>query len=108
MSVISWIKSLFKKSTPSPALVPFYDVPSHRVVKIPPSELRPGCVQARMEGVEGTVWVLPEQLHQGPIRHAPFGEELRTYIRDIQSAFAEHRDISLEEWEEGFRRDGNP
>ena len=108
MKLLAWIKSLFKAPASSGDLVPFYDVPSRRLVRIPPSELRPGCVQAHVEGVEGIVWLLPEQLQQGEIRHPPFDEEIRSYIRNIQAAFAEHRDISFEEWEEGFRRDANP
>jgi hypothetical protein len=108
MSIISRIKSLFAPASSPDASVPFYDVPSHRVVHIPPAELRPGCVQARVEGVDGIVWILPEQLEQAPIRHPPFDEEMRAYIRDIQEAFAEHRNVSVEEWEDGFRRDGNP
>lgn len=108
MGIFSRIKSLFARTLPPDGLVPFYDVPSRRVIQIPPTELRPGCVQARVEGVEGIVWILPEQLQEAPIRHPPFDEKMRSYIRDIQEAFAEHRDLSVEEWEEGFRRDGNP
>jgi hypothetical protein len=108
MKLRAWIKSLFKRPASSSDLVPFYDVPSRCLVRIPPSELRSGCVQARVEGIEGIVWLLPEQLQQSEIRHPPFHEEIRSYIRDIQVAFAEHRDISFEEWEEGFRRDANP
>jgi hypothetical protein len=65
-------------------------------------------VQARVQGIDQIVWVLPEQLQEGEIRHPPFAEALRAYIRDIQAAFAEHRDLSWEEWEEGFRRDAHP
>lgn len=108
MSIFSRIKSLFARPSSPDGFVPFYDVPSRRVVRIPPAELRPGCVQSRVEGVEGIVWILCEQVHEGPIRHPPFDEEVRTYIRDIQAAFAEHRELSVDEWEEGFRRDGNP
>jgi hypothetical protein len=113
MKLLTWIKSLLfkhrRRPTPPPAaLVPFYDVPSGRVVRIPPSELRPGCVQARMEGVDGVVWISPDQVEQGEIRHPPFDEDIRAYIRDIRAAFAEHRDLSFEEWEDGFRRDANP
>lgn len=110
MGIFSRIKSLFVRRSPTAKaeLVPLYDVPLRRVVRIPATELRPGCVQARIEGVEGIVWVLPEQLEPSPIRHPPFDEEIRTYIRDIHSAFAEHRDISVQEWEDGFRRDANP
>lgn len=51
---------------------------------------------------------MPEQLREGPLRHPPFDEEIRTYIRDIQAAFSEHRDLTVDEWEDGFRRDANP
>jgi hypothetical protein len=108
MGIFTRIKSLFARRPPPDGFVPFFDVPSRRVVHIPPTELRPGCVQARVEGVEGIVWVLPEQLQQGPIRHPPFDEDVRSYIRDIQAAFAEHRSLSVEDWEEGFRRDAHP
>jgi hypothetical protein len=108
MGIFSRIKSLFAGPSSPDGFVPFYDVPSRRVIHIPPTELRPGCVQARVEGVEGIVWILPDQLQESPIRHPPFDEEMRSHIRDIQAAFAEHRELSVEQWEEGFRRDGNP
>jgi len=109
MAIFSWIKSLFKQSARAPSnLVPFYDLSSHQLVHIPTAELRPGCAQVRIEGIEGVVWVLAEQLQAGPIRHPPFAEDIRDYIRDIQNAFAEHRNLSFEEWEEGFQRDTHP
>lgn len=105
----SFLRSLFKRpSPPASNLVPFYDVPSRRVVHIPPAELRPGCIQARVEGIDEIVWLLPEQLQQSEIRHPPFTEEIRDYIRIVHMAFAEHRPISFEEWEDGFRRDAHP
>jgi hypothetical protein len=88
--------------------VPYFDAPSGRVVHIPAAELRPGVVQARVEGVEGLVWVTADQLQPGEIRHPPFTEEVRAYVRRIEQAFAEHRSLSFQEWEEGFRRDANP
>jgi hypothetical protein len=108
MKLFAWLQSLLKRPAPSGELVPFYDVPSGVVARIPPSELRPGCIQARVKGIDEIVWLLPAQLEQGEIRHPPFDEEIRSFIRSIQVAFAEQRDISFEEWEEGFRRDANP
>jgi hypothetical protein len=89
-------------------MVPFFDVPSGRVVQIPASELRPGAVQARVPGIEGLVWLLPDQLQQGEVKHPPFEDGVRAYIRQIQEAFAEHRSLSFDEWEDGFRRDASP
>jgi hypothetical protein len=88
-------------------MVRYYDVPARRVVQMPAAELRPGCVQARVQGIDGVVWVSTDQVQQGPLRHPPFEGDVRDYIRQIQEAFAEHRALSFEEWEEGFRRDGN-
>jgi hypothetical protein len=89
-------------------MVPFLDVPSGRVVRIPASELRPGVIQARVQGIDELVWVLPDQLKEGEVKHPPFGEDVRDHIRQIQAAFAEHRALSFEEWEDGFRRDARP
>ena len=61
--------------------------------------------KAPLNDTNGIVWVPPQQLKQGPIRHPPLDEEQRGYIREIQEVFAEHRPLSVEEWEEGFRRD---
>ena len=91
-----------------PDTVRFYDAESKSVLDIPRSDLRPGLVQAQVEGVRGVVWVSPDQFAEGPIQYEPFDDDVRDFIRRIQSAFAEHRDLSLEEWEDGFRRDSQP
>jgi hypothetical protein len=108
MGLRDWFKRRFGSGGSSGELVPFFDVESGRVVRIPASELRPGVVQARVQGIEGLVWLLPGQLKQGDVKHPPFDEGTRTYIRQIREAFAEHRPLSFEEWEDGFRRDANP
>ena len=48
------------------------------------------------------------KMQQGAIRHEPFSEEIRDHLRHIENAFAEHCDLTLEEWEDGFRRDVSP
>jgi hypothetical protein len=45
-------------------------------------------------------------VERGRIVRIP-ASELR-HVRQIQAAFAEHRQLTFEEWEEGFRRDANP
>ena len=95
-------------SESSDEMVQFYDVDEGILIKIPKSELAPGVVQVRIQGIEGLVWVDPAELTPGPIRHEEFDEEVRDCIRHIHKAFQEHRDLSFEEWEDGFRRDGNP
>ncbi len=61
-----------------------------------------------MQPTGEVVWALPEQLHQSDVRHPEFDEGIRAEIRQIQAAFAEHRLLSFEQWEDGFRRDTNP
>jgi hypothetical protein len=88
--------------------VRFFDVDTGKVVTIPAAELAPGAIRARVQGIEGIVWLLPDKLQQGDIKHPPFAEDIRQYIREIHAAFAEHRQLSFDEWEDGFRRDANP
>jgi hypothetical protein len=107
MGLRSWLRSILGRG-PQSGMVPFLDVENGRVVQIPVSELVPGSVQVRLRGHDGVVWALPSQLQPGPIKHPEFDENTRECIRQIQSAFAEHRPISFEEWEEGFRRDTTP
>jgi hypothetical protein len=108
MGFRDWIRRLFGRGRPPAETVPYFDVEVGHVVHIPVSELRPGVVQAHIQGIEGLVWVSPDQLQPGEVRHPPFGEDILAYLRQIQAAFAEHRPLSLEEWEDGFRRDANP
>ena len=92
---------------PTPEMVPLLDA-SGRILQIPLSKLQPGMIQMRIMGREGLVWARPEHLKMGDIRHPAFDEGARAYIRSIQEAFAEHRPLSFEEWEDGFRRDTRP
>lgn len=107
MGFFDWFRGLIAGSKP-PELVPFFDVKSKRVVRIPASELRPSAVEVRLPGQEELVWVLPADLQAGHVRHPPFDEEVREYIRQIKSVFAEHRPLTMDEWEDGFRRDADP
>jgi hypothetical protein len=108
MGLGEWLRKLFGGRRPSQEMVPFLDVESGRVVRIPASELRIGAVQVQLQGTREVVWALPQQLRPGNIKHPEFDEGIREYIRQIQAAFAEQRPLSLEEWEEGFRRDAHP
>lgn len=107
MGFRNWLGQLFAKPESSDT-VPFYDFDVRSIVQIPRRELRPGAIEVQIQGIDGLVWVLPDQLQQGAIQHKPFNQELRDYLRHIQTTFAEHRDLTLDEWEDGFRRDANP
>jgi hypothetical protein len=102
-----WLNRLFAKPE-SQDTVPFYDFDVGSIVRIPRRELRPGTIEVQIQGMDGLVWVMPDQLQHGPIKHEPFDEEIREYLRQIQTSFAEHRDLTIDEWEDGFRRDANP
>lgn len=107
---IAWLKRVFGGHRPANEMVPFLDA-NGRVGQIPRSQLRPGMVQVHLGhlGKDGPlVWTRARDFTQGELRHPPFDEQVRAYIRKIQAAFAEHRPLSLEEWEDGFRRDLNP
>lgn len=109
MGLLDWFR---RDTVPAsePDTVAYYDAETQQLVRIPRSELRPGAVQVQIEGIDydGPVWVLPDQLEAGPIQHERFDEDVRDYIRRIQDVFAEHRSLSFEEWEDGFRRDRDP
>jgi hypothetical protein len=48
------------------------------------------------------------RVYPGTIKHDPFGERISADIEVIRVAFAEHDPLSMDEWENGFRRDATP
>jgi hypothetical protein len=88
--------------------VRFLDVDTGKVVTIPASELAPGAVRARVEGIDEIVWLIPDGLKQQDAQHPTFTEDIRELLQRIHAAFSEHRPLTLVEWEDGFRRDNNP
>jgi hypothetical protein len=95
-----------QKAAERKGMVPYFA--DGKVVMIPRSELAPGSVQASVVGINGRVWLDASKVGMGPIRHPPFDEGVREFVRQIQATFAEHRPMTFEEWEDGFRRDTNP
>lgn len=108
MGLGEWFRKIFGIRPKLQEMVPFLDGDSGKIVRIPVSELRPGTVQVRLQETGEVVWALPDQLQPADFQHPEFDEEVRDCIRQIHKAFAEHRPLSFEEWEDGFRRDGNP
>lgn len=84
-----------------------YDFDTQTLSAIPAAELAPGMVRVRMNGVEGSVWVEAARLQKSPDRHPPFPEQGRDYLRQIKAALDEVYPLTLEAWEDGFRRDHN-
>jgi hypothetical protein len=87
-------------------MVQVYDLKSKTISTIPASELAPGMVHAQVEGV-GLVWIAATQARPGPYQHGPFSKEVRDYLRQIKQALDEVYPQTLEQWEDGFRRDRN-
>lgn len=75
---------------------------------IPAAELAPGMILVNFQG-QGEAWVHCSELEQGKeYYHPPFNESIRQILRHIKSALQAVRPLSLEEWEDGFRRDMHP
>ena len=88
--------------------VKVYDFETKEVITIPSAELAPGMVEAEVEGV-GRVWVDAKQATMdGGYRHEPFSEDIRDRLREIKEALDEVHPMTLQEWEDGFRKDTHP
>jgi hypothetical protein len=55
-----------------------------------------------------TVWVNPNQLKPGNIKHEQLTDAQIARIRKVQSVFAEVDPSSLDEWIDNFKRDAHP
>ena len=77
---------------------------------IPARELAPGMTRGRVVGIEGEVWVDARELVQGDVyHHPPFPDNVReTTFRRLKDTFHDVYPMTLEEWEDGFRRDLHP
>jgi hypothetical protein len=85
-----------------------FDFGTEQIITMPAAELAPGMVKARLEGIEGEVWIDSSHLKKNVFQHPPFDEEVRNHLREIKSALDEVYPMSLEQWEDGFRRDRTP
>jgi hypothetical protein len=103
-----WQKDDKAGGGPEEARVPVYDFDTRQVHLIPAAELAPGMVRARLNGVEDEVWVDASRLQQNVHQQPPFPEEVRDLFRQLKAALDEVYPMSLEQWEDGFRRDSNP
>lgn len=87
-----------------------HDLVTRKLSTIPLAELADGMVQMKVDR-EGMVWINPGQLSSlaaGPILHPSFSDALRKRIRErIMEPLAEVYPRTLDEWEDGFRREQN-
>ena len=95
----------FWKRRHARARVNVYDSESRQIHSIPADELAPGMIRARVEGVEGDVWVEAASLTPGEYKHPRLDEQGKGLIREIKGALDEVHFMTEEEWEDGFRRD---
>ena len=87
--------------------VQIYDIPSGTISTIPARELAPSFVRTTVQGIDGDCWIDPTHLNKSPYQYGPFDEETRDYLREIKSALDDVYPMTVDEWEDGFRRDRN-
>jgi hypothetical protein len=87
------------------AKVHYLDPETGQTVRMPASELTEDVVRAHVLGVGKDVWTDASGDFITVLQHPPFGPELRTKLRRIHDALSEVCPKTLEEWEDGFRRD---
>jgi hypothetical protein len=85
-----------------------YDLYTEQLTTIPARELAAGMILAEIDGIDGQVYVNAKQLRDVALRHPPFRPERRKQLKYIRSALLDVHPMTMEEWEEGFRRDANP
>lgn len=91
--------------------VRLYEFGSGIITTIPATELASGFVRARVQGVEGEVYVNAEEAARRlPThhRHPPFPPEYRDIFEELSETFRDVYRKTPEEWEDGFRYDTNP
>lgn len=90
-------------------MVRVLDLKTKKIVNIPAAELAPGMVPAKVQGIDGTVWIDSTQLqNRDRCRHPPLSAGTRDHLRLIKAILEEVRPMSLEAWENGFRQDQHP
>lgn len=102
---------LVKLAMRNSKLAKVYDLVTEKLSTIPIAELGHGMIEVKIVGV-GRAWISPSQLavrtETGPICHPPIGDEQRKLIKErIMEPLSEVYPKTLNEWEDGFRRDIN-
>jgi hypothetical protein len=93
----------------SEQMVRVYDFDSRTLTTIPAAELSSSMIRAKVQGIEGEVWVDGSQVKlKDKYQHPPFSEETRELLKQIQETFKDMCPKTVEEWEDGFRKDTHP
>jgi hypothetical protein len=91
-----------KESEMAKQTMTVYDLATGEVREVPAGEPPPGTVPCTLTKIG------PGEAAPGPIRHPPFSPEVRALIRDFPDIFRDVCPRTLEQWEDGFRRDLHP
>lgn len=86
----------------------YYNFETGKVEYIHINKLKPPMMKAKMEGIEGTIWINPEQVQQSEYMHPPFSNDVKELFKELKLKLDEVYHRTIEEWEDGFRRDKNP
>jgi hypothetical protein len=84
------------------------DLDTGIITTIPARELAPGMVKAEVQGIVGEVWVDASKGRESPIRHPRFPDAYRDVFRELARVFGDVYRQTVEQWEEGFRREQHP
>ena len=93
---------------PDEERVAVYDFDHQEILWVSMDDLPARFLQVQMEGVDHPVWVDPERLRQGQYQQPPFGPEVRAVFAQLKASLDEVYPRTIDEWEDGFRRDRNP
>lgn len=89
--------------------IKFYDPETKTTIEMPAAELAPGCVAAKIEGIEGTVYVATDKLVSNlGYSHPPFSEQHMELFKLFSETFEDVYRKTPEEWADGFRKDSHP
>ena len=97
---------------PGPRFVTTIDLKTHTTTTIPAKELAPGMIQVSFNGREGVFWAkaadVLNTVKPSPPKHPSFDDKTKGDLRKIIGLLGEVHPISIEEFENGLRRDQNP
>lgn len=88
--------------------VRIFDFHTKTLTEIPESELAPGFVRAKVDGVDGEVYIDSSSGTKSDFRHPPFDAETGEVFAEFADIFAAVFPMTVDEWEDGFRRDMHP
>jgi hypothetical protein len=89
-------------------MVRVYDFETKKVTSIPARELAPGMIRITLQGLEGEFWVEATKLKRSPPQQFSFGPEYKEVFQFLTETFHDVHPQSVEQWEDGFRRDADP